>query len=95
MRVIALAIVLYISITPAKACHHYREWYYPTPQHCYSGRSTISRLIIHPVLIKPVQPYVPLFVLPDMTATWEYPGLSKELYDEMKRKRAILQMEKQ
>lgn len=100
---IILAFILYVSFNPTPAKSHcYQHWYYPYPQHCSSGRGETGRRtrlkISEPLAVRVrVPPSVPIpdFVMPDMSAAWETPGITKELWDGINRKRAIMQMENQ
>lgn len=101
MKSIILAFILYASFDPSPAVAHcYEHWYYPWPQHCKAGVAkqvnardlkSLDRKVIRvqPPSSAPIQ-HAPEFVMPDMSAAWETPGITKELYDGLERKRAII-----
>ena len=81
--------------------HCFTIWHYKTPQHCgllkNAQKNFRENRFSNPAIVRavfhPPMDVVPAILLPDMTMTWEVPGISRELYDGIKRRRAILLME--
>jgi hypothetical protein len=85
LRGLALALVL--AATPALACHRFTRWAYPFPQTCGATRASERSPI---AVLRQAQDAI---TLPDMTAAWETPGASKDLWDGIERKGAILKLD--
>jgi hypothetical protein len=82
MRLLSrLTLLLCLLPTPAEAaCHVFRYWAYPFPQRC--GQLHPPALLRRDVMIP----------LPDLTAiTWEVP-VSRELWDGVLRRQALLRL---
>ena len=88
---LALGLALCLIATPADACHIFKHWAFPFPQRCGVQVRPMRAAASIPSRGAP-QARPPSFIVPDMTFVSETPGISKELWEGMKRHRALLQL---
>ena len=105
MKIATIIVLVTLLVPQSASAHCFSRWYYPYPQHCggsyarHQGRIPVHRLhsdFVANAVDRRDHDVAVDFVLPTLINTvWSIPLATREqleLYDDLRRKRAIMQM---